>query len=323
MMSLPDFRYKQTIFFRSGENSILRFRADNLVIEDAAGTVALQHSCHRMFALFIIGNITVTNVMLKKAHQFGFPLILLGHNLRPDTVINSPAEGNTLLRMRQYASRLRNHRIACRLIQMKIHNQCELLKCLRYRSGEDDAALIALQSAAPDSAPDRKTLMGIEGNCSKLFFQTYFRTLGWTRREPRCHRDIPNLLLDIGYTLLFNFIDALLALYGFDVYCGVHHTFFYQRKSLVCDLIEPFRCIIDHRLRMAYNLRQISQDDFSCSKGVYSQNFTEQEKYIRLFVKDILERKEDIFLFIQNYYRWFIREKDIGSFPCFNFREDN
>ena len=51
--------------------------------------------------------------------------------------------------------------------------------------------------------------------------------------------------MDIGYTYLFNFIDALLRLYGFDTYLGFYHKEFYQRKSLVCDVVEPFRCIID------------------------------------------------------------------------------
>ena len=92
--------------------------------------------------------------------------------------------------------------------------------------------------------------------------KVYFRKLKWERRMPRCKNDIPNLLLDIGYTYLFNFIESLLSIYGFDLYCGVHHTFFYQRKSLVCDLVEPFRCIIDQRIRKAYTLKQVNEDDF-------------------------------------------------------------
>ncbi len=33
MMSLPDFRYKQVIFFRVADGDKLSFRADNIVIE--------------------------------------------------------------------------------------------------------------------------------------------------------------------------------------------------------------------------------------------------------------------------------------------------
>ena len=159
--------------------------------------------------------------------------------------------------------------------------------------------------------------MGLEGNASRVFFAAYFRSLGWTRREPRCKRDVCNLLLDIGYTFVFQFVEALLSLYGFDLYCGVLHTLFYQRKSLVCDIVEPFRAIIDQRLRKAHNLGQIDPGDFFNDHGRYGLKWENQGKYTRLFLKDILERKEEIFKFVQAYYRWFMRGNDNAPFPQF------
>lgn len=35
-----------------------------------------------------------------------------------------------------------------------------------------------------------------------------------------------------------------------------------MRKSLVCDIMEPFRPIIDWRVRIGINLRQFKEDDF-------------------------------------------------------------
>ena len=131
----------------------------------------------------------------------------------------------------------------------------------------------------------------------------------------RSEKDIYNLLLDMGYTYLFNFMDAMLSLYGFDLYCGVYHRFFYQRKSLVCDMVEPFRCIIDRRLRKAYNLRQIDPADFFMENGCCRLAWKAQNKYIKLFFKDILSEKEKIFIFCQEYYRWFIRDKPMDLFP--------
>lgn len=55
MMSWPDFAYKQIIVHQirdRGEK--IRFRADNIVIIDADEKVLLQHTCHRLFALFVI-----------------------------------------------------------------------------------------------------------------------------------------------------------------------------------------------------------------------------------------------------------------------------
>ena len=87
------------------------------------------------------------------------------------------------------------------------------------------------------------------------------------------------------------------------------------RKSLVCDMVEPFRCIIDRRLRKAYNLRQIDPADFFMENGCCRLAWKAQNKYIRLFFKDILSEKEKIFIFCQEYYRWFIRDKPMDLFP--------
>ena len=94
--------------------------------------------------------------------------------------------------------------------------------------------------------------------------------------------------------------------------------FFYQRKSLACDLVEPFRCIIDQRIRKAYNLKQIHEEDFFEKNGIYFLQYKKQSHYTGLFLKDILERKEEIFLFIQRYYRWLMDpENPIREFPNF------
>ena len=114
---------------------------------------------------------------------------------------------------------------------------------------------------------------------------------------------------------MFNFIEGLLCIYGFDIYCGVYHTFFYQRKSLVCDIIEPFRCIIDRRLRKAHNLGQIDEKDFFFRDCQYHLQWRSQQKYIRLFMKDIIEEKEGLFIFCRDYYRWFMKELPIEQFP--------
>ena len=65
-------------------------------------------------------------------------------------------------------------------------------------------------------------------------------------------------------------------------------------------MVEPFRCIIDRRLRKAYNLRQIDPADFFMENGCCRLAWKAQNKYIRLFFKDILSEKEKIFIFVRN-----------------------
>lgn len=319
MMSLPDFKYKQCIFyFSSKEKCVLKFRADNLVLEDQDKNVLLQHSCHRVFSLCIIGNITVTNVIIKKSKQFGFPVLLLSRNFKLDAYFNNVAEGNFLLRQKQYSmTDEKKLVIAQKLISQKINNQTKLLNNIRRKVIVEKKSIEKISELNPYKVFHSKELLGIEGTASKIFFSTYFRKYEWIRREPRTKRDVNNLLMDIGYTYLFYFVETMLSLYGFDLFCGVYHTFFYQRKSLVCDLVEPFRCIIDKALRKAFALKQINKDDFFYKNGQINLQYKKQGKYTSIFVKALLENKEDIFIYIQSYYRWLMKDKSIDKFPEF------
>ena len=135
-------------------------------------------------------------------------------------------------------------------------------------------------------------------------------------------QDIVNCLLDIGYTILFNVINALLEMYGFDVYVGILHREFFHRKSLVCDLEEPFRPIIDAALLKALNLGQIDEKDFWKNQNQYILTWKNSAKYVEIFIKAILEYKNEIFIYIQSYYRAFMRKKAPEEFPIFDLEGD-
>lgn len=102
-----------------------------------------------------------------------------------------------------------------------------------------------------------------------LFFLAYFQGLQWSGRKPRIKSDIMNVTLDIGYTILFNFMECFIRMFGFDLYVGVYHRLWFKRKSLVCDLIEPFRCLIDHAVLLAFNRNQFVSQDFELKKSEY------------------------------------------------------
>ena len=124
--------------------------------------------------------------------------------------------------------------------------------------------------------------------------------------------DYVNSTLDIGYNLLFNIIDALLQVYGFDVYCGIYHKEFYMRKSLVCDLMEPARPIVDYAVRKAINLKQFQQDDFEVINNQYVLKYKVSPKYVDVFVNDILDKKNNknsltFLLLLLNTYFLFVK----------------
>ena len=233
-------------------------------------------------------------------------------------VMGAATEGNSLLRKKQYHF-TEGFQVAKQIVRNKLQNQIRLLKKIRKRSGEEEKAIETIGRYKDETyrAESLKELLGIEGYPSKVFFKAYFGRVGWKKRSPRSKSDELNLLLDIGYTHLFSFIECNLRLYGFDIYKGVYHTRFYERKSLVCDLVEPFRCIIDKALLKAFNLNRFNQDDFTIRNNQYFLNPRKIEKYTSIFFEEILKIKTDIFKYVQGYYRAFMKESPLEEYPVF------
>ncbi len=308
MMQLPDLQQKQILFIDSRAHegvTGIRFENDNLVFEKD-GKVVNRASCHRVLAVFILGDLTLTTALIRKGAECGVIFFFMNNNFKVYGAVGAYSDGNFLLRSQQYkVSEEVNLKIAKHLIKNKISNQARLLQKRGNNDGETENVLKQIDKAENDAE-----LRGIEGNYASKFFKEYFAETNWVRREPRTKGDIQNLLLDIGYTTLFNFIDALLRLYGFDVYKGVYHKLFFARKSLVTDIQEPFRCIVDKALLKAYNLKQVNKKDFYVKDGAYVLPWQHSQKYYRLFSEAIMERKEEIYLFIQAFYRHMMHQEN-------------
>lgn len=322
MLTKPDFLKKQILFIDSDKNKKIKFKNQNLILVDENKKIILQHSCYRIFMVFVYGECSITSVMIKNALKHSIPIVLLNYNLKTYFSIIPKDNGNFLLRKKQYAYE-KNLEIAKHIIKNKITNQRNLISQLRYKSKLESNSIKKIDKFLEgiDNVIDSEQLLGIEGSASKEFFSVYFRNLDFKGRKPRCRSDIFNLLLDIGYHYLFNFIEANLVLYGFDTYCGFYHKFYFQRKSLVCDIVEPFRCIIDKRIRKSYSLKQINENDFYISNGQYSIKRDLNKKYSKIFLKEILKNKEEIFLYIQSYYRSFMKSKEPNEFPFFSISD--
>jgi len=324
MMSRPDFISKQIILIESSKGVKLKFKNSNLtLINKEDNKTLLQHSCHKIFMIFIYGEFTITSVLIKNLKKFAIPIVFLSYSLRPYLSIVPDNKGNFLLRKKQYTFP-NELELSKHIVKNKINNQIYLMNSLRYKTSNETTLINKAKAILlnVDSAQNNQELLGLEGNVSKIFFEVYFKNMSFKGRRPRCKDDIYNLLLDIGYFYLFNFIEANLELYGFDTYCGFYHKLFFQRKSLVCDLVEPFRCVIDKQLRKSYNLGQIDETDFYVKNGQYYIKREFNKKYSELFLKEILFNKEEIFLYIQKYYRCFMKEEKIKDYPVFTMESD-
>ena len=311
---------KQFIFFIPMAGDKMSFKNDNIVIKDRNDKVRFQITCYRVFLIFVVGDTTITTGLLSRSNKYGFSICLMNRNLKMYRFISSRMEGNTFLRKIQYSYEDLN--IGQYIICNKVQNQRNVLASFRSKNQMIKESIILLDNhlyKLNNYQLEMNSILGIEGSASRTYFPQIFNNVIWNGRKPRIKNDYINATLDIGYTVLFNIIDALLNVYGFDEYYGVLHRCFYMRKSLVCDLMEPFRPVIDYAVRKGINLGQIKEDDFKVFSGRYVLEWNKSASYTKIFLNSLLEYKLEMFLYIQGYYRAFMKQKKISEYPFFIF----
>lgn len=314
MIDRPEFSKKQILFLFANKGEKISFRNDNVIISDKGGMIKYQMTCYRIFMIYVVGDTTITTGIIRRAKKFGFVICLMTQSFKLYSIIGNRMEGNTLLHQKQYE--YQGIEIACFLIENKIKNQRNALNAIRKKSIANKEAITKLDTYISElkCVEDDKTLLGIEGTAARVYFPQIFDNVNWRGRKPRIKSDYVNVTLDIGYSLLFNLVDSLLQVYGFDVYYGVYHKAFYMRKSLACDLIEPLRPIVDIAVRKAVNLHQCKEEDFEIIQNQYCLSYKKSPAYVSFLMEAILEEKENIFLYIQNYYRCFMKGRDISQY---------
>lgn len=305
MITQNDFIEKRILLVTAeyGHHYFLQLTGDNIRLLKDREAVN-QISIHSVFAVFVIGDISISTSLLKKLTAQGISIIFMNQNFAVKASVLAEAEGNYLLRQKQYSD-IETLIIAKGIVKNKIQNQAQILKKTNKLISPE---VFARNIALAERSEDLHKLLGAEGNASKEYFQSFFDELSWVRRAPQTKEDIPNLLLDIGYTYLFNYCDALLRLFGFDVYKGVYHQQFYQRKSLVCDVMEPMRPIIDYQLLKSHHLKQINKKDFVFINGQFEfrEGFIHYKKYSSLFLEAINAYKENIYEYVLSYYHYYM-----------------
>ena len=323
MLDINDFKKKQIVVYSPCKGDKLSYQNDNLVIRDGDGKIRYQHTCYRIFMIMVVGDTTITTGLLRRAKKFGFSICFMSMGFKVYSVIGAGVEGNTLLHQKQYSYDGKS--LAQLIVHNKIMNQRKAINKIRNKT-EDVREGIALLDEILDKLSGQEfevdSLLGIEGTAAKVYFARIFNRVNWKGRKPRIKFDYINSLLDIGYNLLFNFIDAILQVFGFDTYKGFYHTCFYMRKSLVCDIMEPFRPIIDWKVRTGIQLGQFKKDDFVEIKGQWQLEYKKSSRYAGIFMEELLGYKEEIFLYIRSFYRSFMRGKTIEEYPLFDYAKE-
>jgi CRISPR-associated protein Cas1 len=168
-------------------------------------------------------------------------------------------------------------RVARALTVGKISHQRQLLLRAQRRLRDADlAAVLGRLRLLVEECPrvaDLDRLRGLEGQAAALYFGQFGKLLrtpeltfaGRSRRPPR---DPVNACLSFAYTMLGTVAETEVLRAGLDPLVGFFHQPLHGRPSLMLDVLEEFRPLMDALVLRLINRRQLGPLDFERQGGV-------------------------------------------------------
>lgn len=160
------------------------------------------------------------------------------------------------------------------LLRAKLLNQAAILR--RYTDVEAAVSATEMLRGLAEQVYDAVSLpalIGLEGRAAAIYFGAWLSLIpeefGFRSRQQRPARDPVNVLLNLGYTRLRTQIRGLVERHGLSPFHGFLHqsraldTGTKRHDTLVSDLMEPFRPLVDRAVLSLLRKQQIQPKDFS------------------------------------------------------------
>lgn len=304
MYTTKDIKYRKLLLIQPfGQlDTVLKLETGNLLLVKEDKKID-KIPLYSILAIFIVGKLSITTQLLKSCSDKGVSVYFLSDGFSTYARCGAQTEGNYLLRKSQYLmSTKKELQLANTLVTHKILSQNQALHFLGKKVLVNNNAY---------ECNNRESLLGVEGNATSRYFSEVFSTMNWYKRMPQAKPDELNLLLDMGYTMLFNLVDAMLSVFGFDTYKGFYHQLFYARKSLVCDVMEPWRVIIDTALVLMHRQNILNKKDFKMVNGsyVFTDGYSGRLKYAQAYLIVLTTQKEQIFKYVKDIYLHYMKSE--------------
>lgn len=159
----------------------------------------------------------------------------------------------------------------------KLKNEETFLGRQKRQTRQVIQALHTIQNALKNlsQTTNSDSIRGYEGSSAAMYYRAFSSLLGEDFQfEKRSHyppTDKTNVLLSLGYTLLYNTLYSIINTVGLDPYQGFYHQFRHGHASLASDLMEEFRpIIVDSIVLLVINKAEITRRDFSERNGKIS-----------------------------------------------------
>lgn len=168
-----------------------------------------------------------------------------------------------------------------KIVKNKITNQALLLK--KIKSPKYGLVLSYVNEVVDGDKTNR------EGHATKVYFNALYGN-DFVRNQDSSI----NAALNYGYAILLSTINKEIVNNGYLTQLGIHHKNEFNEFNLTCDLMEPFRVIIDNFVY--FNKERNFDADYKIDiLNVFNNTFRYQNKkytlkdIIKMFVKHTLE----------------------------------
>lgn len=172
-------------------------------------------------------------------------------------------------------------KIWAEIVKNKIMNQALLLK--KTKSSKYKLILSYINEVVDGDKTNR------EGHAAKVYFNALFGN-DFVRNSD----DTINAALNYGYAILLSTINKEIINNGYLTQLGIHHKNEFNEFNLTCDLMEPFRIVIDNFVY--YNQARKLDTEYKLDiVNILNGTFKYQGKnhtlkdIIKMFVKNTLE----------------------------------
>ena len=191
------------------------------------------------------------------------------------------------------------------MIQQKLNNQIAFLKKLKYARPEKkhrfeaplhtiEGSLESLDCDLDDLEGSRSLLMGLEGAAGRAYFSCISKLMPekyrFKGRSKRPAQDPFNAVLNYCYGVLYSRVEKACIIAGLDPFVGFMHTDNYNKKSLVFDLIEPFRVFADQVAVYFFTGKKAKDEYFDIREQACTLNVKGKPQVIEALNKHLEEK---------------------------------
>ncbi len=171
------------------------------------------------------------------------------------------------------------------IVKNKIMNQALLLR--KIRSSKYELVLSYVDEVVSGDKTNR------EGHAAKVYFNALFGN-----KFVRNADDFINAALNYGYAILLSTINKEIINNGYLTQLGIHHKNEFNEFNLTCDLMEPFRIVVDNFVYYNKDRKfdtEYKMDIVNILNNTFNylnKNYTLKD-IIKMFVKSTLEIMSD------------------------------